>query len=41
MSEIIVVFMVIVFCIGMGIVIKDAVQHSEKDGLMKGPDRRS
>ena len=30
MNEFIVIFMIIVFCIGMGIVIKDAVQHATK-----------
>ncbi len=35
MNEIIVIFMVIVFCIGMGIVIKDAIQHAAKHHMTK------
>ena len=34
-NQLIVIFMIIVFCIGMGIVIKDVVQHAAKNRLTR------
>ncbi len=41
MAEMIVVCMVLVFIFGLGIVIKDVLQHAQKPRLTKGSSGRS
>ncbi len=38
MGELIVILMVIIFCVGMGIVVKDALQHDDKNHIKKNSD---